>query len=157
MKVKIKYIQSEDYEDNVIRENWIYVKLKSGREIDIFDDVPFKIYDYEGKNVNFFVESGLYSIASSMQSKNVEGFNKTFEGIYLKNFKLPSDCKKANWFENGSYEFYRKNLQAFITDVGIIHLGGGINKIMKKGIIEGKNIILNFARLDLTAWYPIDD
>lgn len=155
MKVKINLVQSEDYGEDTIKENWIYVKLKSGREIEIFDDIAFNFNDLEGKKANFFVESGLYSLLNiDKEGINIKNRkNKIFKGKYLKSFQLQDNWEKANWESPESYNYYKNYHYALETEDGYIILGD-ISKIEERNIKEGEEIILDFSRLDLTAWYP---
>jgi hypothetical protein len=157
MRAKIKKVEPASLIDGKAYILWIYAKLTSGKIIKIFDDIPFDLTSFIGKNVNIFIESGSYTLVNDRDCEKNDMDEICFKGKLFSNFKINPKWKEANWLYDDSYEFYKKNLQPFKADDGIIHLSGGLEQIKKEGINEGEINMINFTRLNITAWLPIDE
>ncbi|MFX1338824.1 MAG: hypothetical protein ACFFDK_09465 [Promethearchaeota archaeon] len=51
MRVRINLVLREDYDQEVVRENWITIQLPSGKNLEIFDDNAFELEQFEGRTV----------------------------------------------------------------------------------------------------------
>lgn len=154
IKAFLKEIESYDYDTGQVRVNWFHFQLPSGRVIKVFDDCPFDLRSYVKKYVNILLHSGIYSLHD--ENYKIDK-SKIFEGIFEKTFQLPLEWKDAYWEMEDSFNFYQKYHNILKIPDGVIILSRSEKKLEENGIKEGDTIIVDFGRISLISWYPIDE
>ncbi len=155
MRVLIKKIEPDVVNREgpaIISSFWIYGLVKSGREIKIFDSVPFDLRKFEGQELNLLIFGKLSSIPNDIINGN-ELYSPVLEGEYLGEFNIPD-----NW-EIG-WRFEPKNKENPITFHTIqTEIGSLIvktNNLKNYSIKPGTKFKFKAIGFDLMAWEPTE-
>ena len=136
MKVKVKKIFNED-------TVWTTVVLKSGSEIEFFDENCRDLSEYIDKELDLLIKISFFSIISCKKEKiplGVSGQGKEYKinGTYLKDYLIPSSYFSTEHnIQNGIRGFH-----GIQTDDGVFL----IRPIMRN---KGEKVCLDVSRFDL--------
>lgn len=99
MKILIKDIQNgAEYEDKVF-DFWLRVQLHNGREIKVFDFVPFDMRNYVMQHSECLILAGfLESPNSSKEYTTIKGTLINYDVILEEWSNIRDDIKHQNWF-----------------------------------------------------------
>lgn len=163
MKILIEKFVSSVLEGDYIEKFYIIGKLENG------EPVKFSDYDLVGENLKNFIsktvdcllEAFSFDLIDMELNPDVDtSYYSIFKGNFIEEYFIPEPFAS---FKSPSYstigKVYKNGNPALQTDIGIILINKEVFKFKlgDKKINEGDSIGIDVNRLDLIAWYPIEE
>ena len=152
MKILLKKVGISTYnpETKEISNFWMICNLQNGKEIEIFDNVPYDLRNFEKKEIDGLIFMSLSSnpIDDSMMS---DSNTIIFKGVYIGKYIIPVKWKIPEYIKlkyNHIIEFH-----AIETENGIFIINP--SRLKYYSIKEGNEFMFRANSFELWAWQPI--
>ena len=149
MKVLINEVNPGTVYKGKISDYWISGILENGKEIEIFDFIPYDLRKY----VNMKVECLIIPLIADINTSIKDIKDTNLIGTYLGKYTIPSKWKKKrrSWYFK---LILKKELVAIKTYDGVFIISS--DYIKNFNIKKGDELYLKVGRYDLVAWHQIE-